>query len=45
MPAAAREQLTISLHMIDAIDQQLAPFDVDLRAYARKQTVLRSVWG
>ena len=25
LPAAAREQLTISLHMIDAIDLQLAP--------------------
>jgi transposase len=43
MPAAAREQITISLHMIDAIDLQLVPFDVDLRAYARKQPGCRAL--
>jgi transposase len=37
LPAAAREQLTIALHMIDALDLQLVPLDLDLRAYARKQ--------
>jgi hypothetical protein len=37
LPAAAREQLTISLEIIDAIDTQLVPFDQDLRTYARKQ--------
>lgn len=35
LPPAAREQLTIALSMIDAIDLQLAPFDLALRAYAR----------
>jgi len=43
MPAAAREQLTISLHMIDAIDLQLVPFDHDLSAYARKQAGCRAM--
>ena len=43
LPAAAREQITISLHMIDAIDLKLAPFDVNLRAYARKQTGCREL--
>ena len=38
LPAAAREQLTIALEMIDAIDLQLGPFDFSLRDYARKQT-------
>jgi transposase len=37
LPAAAREQLTIALSMIDAIDLQLSPFDLSLRDYARKQ--------
>lgn len=37
LPAAAREQLTIALQMIDAIDLQLGPFDLSLREYARKQ--------
>src|SRR5450432_308218 len=39
LPAAAREQLTIALEMIDAIEIQLGPMDLALRAYARKQTV------
>jgi transposase len=37
LPAAAREQLTIALSMIDAIDLQLSPFDLSLRQYARQQ--------
>ena len=37
LPTAAREQVTIALEMIDAIDIQLVPFDVALRRYARKQ--------
>jgi transposase len=36
-PAAAREQIDISLQIIDALDLQLVPLDLDLRAYARKQ--------
>ena len=41
--AAAREQLTIALEMIDAIDLQLARFDLSLREYARKQTGCRTL--
>ena len=43
LPAAAREQITISLQIIDALDLQLAPFDLDLRAYARKQPGCRAL--
>ena len=38
LPAAAREQVTVALGMIDALDRQLAPLDKELRAYARRQT-------
>jgi transposase len=43
LPGAAREQLTIALQLIDAIDIQLAPFDLSLREYARKQTGCRTL--
>ena len=43
LPAAAREQLTIALGMIDVIDIQLVPFDQDLRAWARKQIGCRAL--
>ena len=43
LPAAAREQVTIALEMIDALDIQLAPFDAALRAYARKQPGCRAL--
>jgi transposase len=43
LPAAAHEQLAIALQIIDAIDLQLAPFDLSLRAYARKQTGCREL--
>jgi transposase len=43
LPAAAREQLTIALCMIDVIDTQLVPFDQDLRAWARQQTGCRAL--
>jgi transposase len=49
LPDAAREQLTVALSMIDAIDLQLAPFDAALRAYARKQpgcrTLIDEIYG
>ena len=41
--AAAQEQLTIALGMIDAIDLQLGPFDLSLREYARKQPGCREL--
>ena len=37
LPAAAREQVTVALAMIDAIEAQIAPLDKELRAYARRQ--------
>ena len=37
LSACAREQVTVSLAMIDALDVQLAPLDQELRAYARRQ--------
>ena len=43
LPAAAREHVTIALEVIDALDIQLAPFDMSLRAYARKQTGCRAL--
>ena len=38
LPAAAREQVTIGLAMIDGIEAQIAPLDKDLRAYAHRQS-------
>jgi transposase len=43
LPAAAREHVTIALEVIDALDIQLAPFDMSLRAYARKQPGCRAL--
>jgi transposase len=37
LPAAAREQVTVAIAMIDAIDLQMAPVEKELRAYARRQ--------
>ena len=37
LSACAREQVTVSLAMIDALDLQLAPLDRELRSYARRQ--------
>jgi len=37
LPACAREQVTVALAMIDALDRQLAPLDKELGGYARRQ--------
>ncbi len=37
LPHAAREQVTVALAMIDALEAQIAPLDKELRAYARRQ--------
>jgi transposase len=37
LPACAREQVSVALAMIDALDLQLAPLDQKLCAYARRQ--------
>ena len=34
---SAREQVTVALAMIDALDRELVPVDKELRAYARRQ--------
>ena len=38
LPAAAREQVTVALAMIDGIEVQIAPLDKELRAYAQRQS-------
>ncbi len=38
LPEAAREQITVALAMIDALELQLAPLSRELRLYARAQT-------
>jgi transposase len=43
LPAAAREQITVALAMIDAHDAQLAPLDRELRAYAKRQPGCRAL--
>jgi transposase len=37
LPVQAREQVTIALAMIDAVDREMAPLEKELRAYARRQ--------
>ena len=37
LPAAAREQVTVAVAMVDALEAQIAPLDKELRAYARRQ--------
>jgi transposase len=43
LPACAREQVTVALAMIDALDLQLAPLNKQLRAYARRQPGCRAL--
>ena len=49
LPNAAREQLTIALEMIDAIDVQIGPVDLALRTYARQhpgcRTLIDQIYG
>jgi transposase len=37
LTAAAREQVTVAIAMVDALELQIAPLDKELRAYARRQ--------
>src|SRR3954466_15432427 len=37
LPVTAREQITVAIAMIDALETQLAPIDKQLRSYARRQ--------
>jgi transposase len=43
LPAAAREQVTVALQVIDAVDVELAPLDKQLRSYARRQAGCRAL--
>jgi transposase len=45
LPEAAREQVTVALRMIDALDQQLPALDRYLRAYARRQAGCKALMG
>jgi transposase len=37
LPKTAREQVTVALAMIDALDRQMRPIEKELRSYARRQ--------
>jgi transposase len=43
LPETAREQVTVALAMIDALEAQIAPLDRELRAYARRQVGCRAL--
>lgn len=43
LPPAAREQLTIALTLIDALDAQLVPLDQQLRDHAKRQPGCRAL--
>src|SRR4051812_34195585 len=45
LAATAREQITVAVAMIEALDLQLAPIDKQLRAYARRQVGCRALMG
>jgi transposase len=38
LPEVARQQITVSLAMIDALEREIAPLDKQLRPYARRQS-------
>jgi hypothetical protein len=43
LPETAREQITVALAMIDALERQIAPLDAQLRPCARRQTGCRAL--
>jgi transposase len=43
VPDAAREQITVAVAMIDALDTQITPLDKQLRSYARRQPGCRAL--
>jgi transposase len=49
VPDAAREQLEVALHVINAIEQRLIPFDKELHQIAKSQpgcrTLMREIYG
>jgi len=45
LPRTAREQVTVGLRMIDALDARLPPIDKELCAYARRQPGCKALMG
>jgi transposase len=45
LPATGRQQITVAIAMIDALETQLAPIDKQLRSYARRQRGCRALMG
>jgi transposase IS116/IS110/IS902 family protein len=45
LPAGAREQITVALAVIDALEAQLALLDRELRAFARRQAGGKTLMG
>ena len=45
LPETAREQVTVALQVIDALDRQLPTLDRQLRAYARHQAGCKALMG
>src|SRR5919202_1003541 len=43
LPASAREQIAVALHMIDALDRQADPITRQLQTYARRQAGCRAL--
>ena len=43
LSGAAREQITVAVAMIDALDLQMRPIEKELRAYARRQAGCRAL--
>jgi transposase len=43
LPPTAREQVTVAIAMIDALEVQIAPLNRELRAYARRQVGCRAL--
>lgn len=45
VPAIAREQITLALCVINALDARIAPLTAELQAYARRQTGCKALMG
>lgn len=43
LPVTARQQITVAMTMIDALEREIAPLSGQLRAYARRQTGCRAL--
>jgi hypothetical protein len=38
LPETARQQITVAVAIVDALEREIAPLDRELRFYARRQT-------